>query len=687
MNGIGNLLKSLLLLAMSLFAVLPIAAKEEKHSYNFTRALEEAQQGNMQNALEFLNKEVAENPKNGYAYMAIAALNANDLKYGETRSAIESALKYIPKKDKENRAKLYALRGNILAVECDTAAAYVDLAEAIRLDPTNKDAYENRGQLLYEQHRYAKSDADYAKILELDPAGVTGRMGLGRNASANKDFDKAIEQYDRIITLYPEYSSGYSFRAEAYLAKKDYLKAIDDICKALEIDGDTKAYVLMMHEFPSEQTPLVIAKLKALSAKNPHTGEYEYYAAQIYHDKRMFAEANEALEKAYSIDAQEYLLTMIAENYREIGDYANALRYIDRSMGMNPDDISLIAQRADILGESGDVDGAIAEWGEYIKKNPDFPGGYYRRGFFEDNAGLTEEALKDYDMSVMLSPDYAYSHLGRGDMLEKLGRHDEAMAAYQRVVELDTVPNDNSCAMYALLALGKKNEAIAFMDRVIANDSINPGNYYDAACFTCRLGDKEKALKYLRTSFEKGFRRFSHVRHDDDLTEVRAMPEFEVLMSEYESKVPQENGKETETDNGKEESTPEHVEIPFKPMGGVTQVNCSINSLPLNFIFDTGVSVVSLSTVEANFMMKNGYLKPNDVVGSGNFYDANGDISEGTVINLREIDFGGLKLDNVRASVVRNQKAPLLLGQSVLGRLGKIEIDNQNKKLIIKPNK
>lgn len=687
MNGIGNLSKSLLLLAMSLFAVQPIAAKEEKQSYNFTRALEEAQQGNMQNALEFFNKEIAENPKNGYAYMAIAALNANDLKYGETRSAIESALKYIPKKDKENRAKLYALRGNILAVECDTAAAYADLAEAIHLDPTNKDAYENRGQLLYEQHRYAESDADYAKILELDPAGVTGRMGLGRNASANKDFDKAIEQYNRIITLYPEYSSGYSFRAEAYLAKKDYLKAIDDICKALEIDGDDKAYNLLTEQFPSEQTNLVITKLKALAAKHPYSWEYEYYISNICHSQRMFVEAIEALNRAFSIDAEGNFLSLIAFNYSEIGDYTNALRYLDRSIQMNPDDQHLIGLHADLLGESGDVEGAIAEWCEFIKKNPDNARAYYRRGFFEDNAGLTEAALKDYDMSVMLSPDYAYSHLGRGDMLEKLGRRDEAMAAYQRVVELDTVPNDDSCAMYALLALGRKDEAIAFMDRVIANDSINPGNYYDAACFTCRLGDKEKALKYLRTSFEKGFRRFSHVRHDDDLTEVRAMPEFEVLMSEYETKVPQENGIETETDNGKEEATPEHVEIPFKPMGGVTQVNCSINSLPLNFIFDTGASVVSLSTVEANFMMKNGYLKPNDVVGSGNFYDANGDISEGTVINLREIDFGGLKLDNVRASVVRNQKAPLLLGQSVLGRLGKIEIDNQNKKLIIKPNK
>jgi predicted aspartyl protease len=67
--------------------------------------------------------------------------------------------------------------------------------------------------------------------------------------------------------------------------------------------------------------------------------------------------------------------------------------------------------------------------------------------------------------------------------------------------------------------------------------------------------------------------------------------------------------------------------------------------------------------------------------------DANGDVSVGTIINLKNVNFGGLDLNNVRASVVRNQKAPLLLGQSVLGRLGKIEIDNSKNVLKITHNK
>ena len=111
---------------------------------------------------------------------------------------------------------------------------------------------------------------------------------------------------------------------------------------------------------------------------------------------------------------------------------------------------------------------------------------------------------------------------------------------------------------------------------------------------------------------------------------------------------------------------------------GICNVKCKINDLPLYFVFDTGASTVSLSMVEATFMMKNGYLDKKDVVGSQYFLDANGNVSEGTLINIRKVDFGGLKLENVHASVVRNQKAPLLLGQSILSRLGRIEIDNSN---------
>jgi aspartyl protease family protein len=53
------------------------------------------------------------------------------------------------------------------------------------------------------------------------------------------------------------------------------------------------------------------------------------------------------------------------------------------------------------------------------------------------------------------------------------------------------------------------------------------------------------------------------------------------------------------------------------------------------------------------------------------------------VLNIRELEFGGQKLKNVKASVISELKAPLLLGQSAISQLGKITIDYKNSTLTI----
>lgn len=71
------------------------------------------------------------------------------------------------------------------------------------------------------------------------------------------------------------------------------------------------------------------------------------------------------------------------------------------------------------------------------------------------------------------------------------------------------------------------------------------------------------------------------------------------------------------------------------------------------------------------FHVKNGYLSVNDIIGNQQFQTASGDIQVGTKIIIKKIEIGGLILQNVEASVVHNENAPLLLGQSALSKLGK----------------
>ena len=76
-------------------------------------------------------------------------------------------------------------------------------------------------------------------------------------------------------------------------------------------------------------------------------------------------------------------------------------------------------------------------------------------------------------------------------------------------------------------------------------------------------------------------------------------------------------------------------------------------------------------------------MQKEDILSTQYFQDATGRISEGMKVNLRKITVGNLNLYNVEATVIDNINAPLLLGQSVLERFGKIEIDNTNKVIIL----
>lgn len=128
--------------------------------------------------------------------------------------------------------------------------------------------------------------------------------------------------------------------------------------------------------------------------------------------------------------------------------------------------------------------------------------------------------------------------------------------------------------------------------------------------------------------------------------------------------------------------------IQMKREGGVSVVPCKVNGLNLSFIFDTGASDVTMSLTEASFMLKNGYLSKEDIIGSEKYLDATGSVSEGITVNIREIDIEGLKLYNVKASIVKSMDAPLLLGQSALSKLGTVSLDlNKNQITILSASK
>ena len=208
------------------------------------------------------------------------------------------------------------------------------------------------------------------------------------------------------------------------------------------------------------------------------------------------------------------------------------------------------------------------------------------------------------------------------------------------------------------------------------------GNVADIAITSPPYGASKSAK--IRTHYvpgESGMNSF-YIEHDDDMDAVRNLDDFKALIEEYRQKFEEERSSTGRFVDEVEDGT--HSEIDMKKMyGGTYEVACTVNGLPLRMIFDTGASDVTISSVEANFMLKNGYLSESDVKSRRSYVNANGEIHDGTVLRLKEVKLGDIVLKNIEASVVHSQTAPLLLGQSVLERFGVITIDNLNSKLYI----
>lgn len=108
---------------------------------------------------------------------------------------------------------------------------------------------------------------------------------------------------------------------------------------------------------------------------------------------------------------------------------------------------------------------------------------------------------------------------------------------------------------------------------------------------------------------------------------------------------------------------------------GVYYVPVEVNGLNLRFVFDTGASAISISSAEVAVMYRQGLITQDDVLGTSQMMDANGNISEGAVVNLKTVKIGEITLHNIQASVVDNIQAPLLFGQSALSKFGSVSID------------
>ena len=123
--------------------------------------------------------------------------------------------------------------------------------------------------------------------------------------------------------------------------------------------------------------------------------------------------------------------------------------------------------------------------------------------------------------------------------------------------------------------------------------------------------------------------------------------------------------------------------IKLKQKSGVYFLPVKVNGVTIDFILDTGASCISISEKELNKLIRNEVISEDDVTGTQDFTDANGDVTSAITVNLKKIAIGNSIERNVEAAIISGHDVDCLLGQSWLKRFGKVSIDYDKLLLIL----
>ncbi len=666
-------------------------------SSNFTAGKKALNEGDLDVALEYFNKDISDNPTSSLTYFYRAWLYYSTSENAKALNDVNAGLKFTTSKEKELMAVLYELRAKTYIELEEPEKAMVDYTNAIKTNGTDPDFYIGRAQLYFDNKLYDKAEADFASILKFDETNAAAHAGLARNYLAMNKYTEADKLLSKLKKLHPKYDVAYYYSAKSAYNQNKFDEAIENSFMAFVLDDEDKSNRNLFFEYSEKNYAYALAKITNKINEEPSNYFWIFYKGILQENKEDYGDAvatytiaqklmTESNVSIYSHRANCY--TNIGLQELAIADYNLALA-IDSSRAFD------YAFRGEAKRLKGEYTEAVKDYTQAIALEPRVQWFYYRRGWVNEEFLKNNTAgLRDYNKAIEIDKDYAYTYIHRGRFYKNtINDMQKATADFETILKLDTIIIDGgNCRQYALLELGREAEAIEWLNKIL-DKYPNEGNYYDATCLYSLMNKPVEAVKYMTLAFETGYKDISHLSNDDDLDNVRNNPEFKALVTKWKKIIETEiqralPAEENAPSTTKGQLVGKSVVVPMlNNSGGTYEVACKINNLPLNFIFDTGASDISISQTEVQFMLKNKYLSKSDIRGSQSYIDASGNVSVGTKIILRKVQIGNFELNNVEASVVYNKNAPLLFGQSALGKYTKILIDNENKTITLSEKK
>jgi tetratricopeptide (TPR) repeat protein len=301
---------------------------------------------------------------------------------------------------------LYFYRGNSYLFRGQYKRAIEEYDQALELNPSDAEAYNNRGLAYSDLGQYERAIQDYDQALDINPQLAEAYINRGTVYHDLGQYERAIQDYDQALDINPQLAEAYINRGNAYYYLGQYERAIQDYDQALEI--------------------------------NPGYAEAYYNRGTAYSDLGQYERAIENYDQALDINlqlAEAYNNRGLA--YSDLGQYERAIENYDQALEINPQLAEAYYNRGNAYYYLGQYERAIQDYDQALEINPGYAEAYYNRGTAYSDLGQYERAIENYDQALDINPQDAEAYNNRGTAYSDLGQYERAIENYDQALEIN----------------------------------------------------------------------------------------------------------------------------------------------------------------------------------------------------------------------------------------------------------
>jgi len=215
----------------------------------------------------------------------------------------------------------------------------------------------------------------------------------------------------------------------------------------------------------------------------------------------------------------------------EEGMTANAINHFSEVLRIDYRSVAAHNNLGVAFAHRGDIEAAVHYFQEALRNKPNYTEAKKNIKKILGPGGIVDASIREVQDKLKLNQDDAILHQRLGNLYKIKREYDKAIEEYQRALSIQTefaqVLNSLSI-VYAMK--GEYEKGLSLLKTLVKREMDIPETYYLVASIYARQGNVEKSIYWLKLAVKKGYDNWQRIKIDSNLENVRALPEYEMLI-------------------------------------------------------------------------------------------------------------------------------------------------------------